>query len=83
MIVDNDNDDYAEVIADYIMTYLVQQQAEGRTVVYESEIFKLLGSEIPEGKEDRAFILREYTQLKVSENVVSIEEFKNRKKNLN
>lgn len=81
MIVDNDNDDYAEVIADYIMTYLVQQQAAGRTVVYESEIFKLLGSEIPEGKEDRAFVLKEYTQVKVSDNVVSMHEYKSRIKN--
>jgi len=81
MIVDNDNDDYAEVIADYIMTYLVQQQAAGRTVVYESEIFKLLGSEIPEGKEDRAFVLKEYTQVKISDNVVSMQEFKSRIKN--
>jgi len=81
MIVDNDNDDYAEVIADYIMTYLVQQQAAGRTVVYESEIFKLLGSEIPEGKEDRAFVLKEYTQVKVSDNVVSMQEYKSRIKN--
>lgn len=81
MIVDNDNDDYAEVIADYIMTYLVQQQAAGRTVVYESEIFKLLGSEIPEGKEDRKFVLKEYTQVKVSDNVVSMHEYKSRIKN--
>lgn len=81
MIVDNDNDDYAEVIADYIMTYLVQQQAAGRTVVYESEIFQLLGSEIPEGKEDRAFVLKEYTQVKISDNVVSMQEFKSRIKN--
>jgi hypothetical protein len=81
MIVDNDNDDYAEVVADYIMTYLVQQQAAGRTVVYESEIFKLLGSEIPEGKEDRAFVLKEYTQVKVSDNVVSMQEYKSRIKN--
>jgi len=80
MIVDNDNDDYAEVIADYIMTYLVQQQAAGRSVVYESEIFKLLGSEIPEGKEDRAFVLKEYTQVKISDNVVSMKEFKSRVK---
>lgn len=79
MIVDND--DYAEVIADYIMTYLVQQQAAGRTVVYESEIFKLLGSEIPEGKEDREFVLKEYTQVKVSDNVVSMHEYKSRIKN--
>jgi len=81
MIIDNDNDDYAEVIADYIMTYLVQQQAAGRSVVYESEIFKLLGSEIPEGKEDRAFVLKEYTQVKISDNVISMEEFKSRIKN--
>jgi hypothetical protein len=78
MIIDNDNDDYAEVVADYIMTYLVQQQAAGRSVVYESEIFKLLGSEIPEGKEDRAFVLKEYTQVKISNNVVSMQEFKSR-----
>jgi hypothetical protein len=78
MIIDNDNDDYAEVVADYIMTYLVQQQAAGRSIVYESEIFKLLGSEIPEGKEDRAFVLKEYTQVKISNNVVSMQEFKSR-----
>lgn len=80
----NDNDEYAEVIADYIMTYLIQQQAAGRQVVMESEIFQLLGSEIPEGKEDRKFVLKEYDpQIKIGDNVFSLQEYKKRKKNLN
>ena len=78
MLVDADDDDYAEVVADYIIGYLIHQQAAGREVVYESEIWKLLGSEFPEDRYDQPFILSDYTSVKTADNVVSLSDYKNR-----
>jgi hypothetical protein len=51
---------YAEFVADIIISYFAAQQIAGRSVLYESEIWTLLGLEFPEGQEDRKFILKEY-----------------------
>jgi len=55
------DDAYAEFVADIILSYFTAQQAAGRSVLYESEIWKLLGLELPEGQENRRFILKEYS----------------------
>jgi len=72
----NEDDDYAEFLADYIISYLAQQHGSGREFVYESEIWKLLGQELPEGRPDQKFRLKDYTQVKANDNVVSINDYK-------
>jgi len=51
---------YAEFVADIILSYFAAQQAAGRSVLYESEIWQLLGLELPKDQENRKFILKEY-----------------------
>ena len=83
MDTSNDNDDYAEVVAEYIMAYLLQQEAAGRTRVHESEIFQLLGQELPEGHPDRAFVLNEDTKVKMVDTVISLDEYRRKRSKLN
>ena len=61
--------------------YLINQQAAGRDIVYESEIWGMLGQEFPDDRYDQPFNLSDYTQVKISENVVSISDYKNKKLN--
>ena len=83
MDISNDNDDYANVVADYIMLYLLHQEQAGRTRVYESEIFQLLGQELPEGHPDRAFVLRGDTKIALSDTVISLDEYRQKRSKLN
>ena len=75
----NDEDDYAEVVAEYIIMYLINQQAAGREQVYESEIWQMLGQPFPKDRVDQLFKLSDYTQVKMSDNIVSIKDYKNKK----
>jgi len=51
---------YEEFVADIILTYFATQLSSGRTVIYESEIWQMLGCELPEGQENRKFYLKQY-----------------------
>lgn len=73
-----DEDDYSEVIAEFVMVYLLDQQALGRDVVYESEIWKLLGQPFPKDRHDQKYVLRDDTQVKANENVISFVDYKKR-----
>lgn len=59
MIIDED-EEYAEWLADIILAYFAAQSSSGRSTIFESEIWKLLGQEFPEGRIDRKFILKDY-----------------------
>jgi hypothetical protein len=67
---------YAEFVADIILTYFTDQLSSGRSVIYESEIWQLLGIEKPTDSPDRKFILKEYEN-----NIIKLDDF--RKKPLN
>jgi len=47
---------YEEFVADIILTYFTTQLNSGRTVILESEIWQMLGLELPEDQENRSFI---------------------------
>jgi len=51
---------YEEFVADIIFTYFATQLSSGRTIVMESEIWQMLGLELPEGHHNRKFLLKEY-----------------------
>lgn len=74
----SDEDDYAEVVAEYIIMYLINQQAAGREYVFESEIWEMLGQPFPDDRHDQQFILADYTAVKMAENIVSISDYKKR-----
>ena len=79
-IMIDEDDEYAEWVADVILSYFTSQLQSGRSVIYESEIWQLLGQELPEGQENRMFRLKEYTGdpiLEVSnENVVDFTKYR-------
>ena len=64
---------YAEFVADIILTYFTTQLNSGRLVIYESEIWQLLGLEKDPNLPDRKFILKEYAN-----NVINLAEFRNK-----
>jgi len=64
---------YAEFVADIILSYFVTQLTSGRSVIYESEIWQLLGRPFPEDRHDQKFMLKEYAN-----NVISLAEFRNK-----
>ena len=76
----DEDDEYAEWVADVILSYFASQLQSGRLVIYESEIWQLLGQELPEGQENRMFRLKEYAGdpiLEVSnENVVDFTKYR-------
>jgi hypothetical protein len=51
---------YAEWLSAFILTYLGDQKRAGRTVVHESEVWQLLGRELPEGRTDQKFLLKQF-----------------------
>lgn len=79
----NDDEDYAEFLADYILTYLVQQQAAGRKIVTESEIWQILGQPFPKDRQEQIFDLSKDAEVRTGNNVISLEEFKKSKNKLN
>ena len=76
----DEDEEYAEWVADVILSYFASQLQSGRSVIYESEIWQLLGQELPEGQENRMFRLKEYVGdpiLEVSnENVVDFSKYR-------
>jgi hypothetical protein len=60
MKMEPEDEAYAEWLADIILTYFAEQRRNGRIMINESEIWKLLGHELPEGSEDRTFMLDEF-----------------------
>ena len=76
----DEDEEYAEWVADVILSYFASQLQSGRSVIYESEIWQLLGQELPEGQENRMFKLKEYVGdpiLEVSnENVVDFTKYR-------
>lgn len=76
----DEDEEYAEWVADVILSYFASQLQSGRSVIYESEIWQLLGQELPEGQENRVFRLKEYAGdpiLEVSnENVIDFTKYK-------
>ena len=79
MIIDED-EAYAEWLSEFIISYFASQLQSGRAVIYESEIWQLLGHELPEGKDNKAFRLKEYVGDPVvevtNENVVDFTKYK-------
>jgi len=67
---------YAEFVADIILSYFAEQLVVGRSVIYESEIWLLLGRRFPENRVDTKFLLKNY-----QDNVIKLDDF--RKKPLN
>jgi len=51
---------YEEFVADIILSYLTSQLESGKHVVLESEIWQMLGLELPKDRENRKFILKQY-----------------------
>jgi hypothetical protein len=51
---------YEEFVADIILTYFATQLNSGRSIIYENEIWQMLGMELPEGQENRKFYLKRY-----------------------
>jgi hypothetical protein len=78
-MVDED-EAYAEWLSEFIISYFASQLQSGRSVIYESEIWQLLGQEIPEGRENKSFKLKEYVGdpiLEVThENVIDFTKYK-------
>lgn len=76
----DEDEEYAEWVADVILSYFASQLQSGRSVIYESEIWQLLGQELPEGQENRMFRLKEYAGdpiLEISnENVVDFTKYR-------
>ena len=56
----DEDEAYAEWVSELILSYFASQLQSGRSVIYESEIWELLGQELPEGRENQAFKLKEY-----------------------
>lgn len=56
----DEDEEYAEWIADVILSYFTSQLQSDRSVIYESEIWQLLGQELPADQENRMFRLKEY-----------------------
>jgi hypothetical protein len=56
----DEDEAYAEWLSELIISYFASQLQSGRSVIYESEIWQLLGQELPEGQENRQFKLKEY-----------------------
>jgi hypothetical protein len=52
---------YEEFVADIILTYFADQLKAGRSSIMESEIWQLLGAELPEGRSNRIYILKKYS----------------------
>ena len=52
---------YQEFVADIILTYFADQLKAGRPSIMESEIWKLLGHKMPDGRSDQKFILKQYS----------------------
>jgi hypothetical protein len=77
-----EEDDYAETVAEFIIMYLINQQAAGRKTVMESEIWRMLGQDFPEDRPDQEFLLNDYTQVKLSDNIVSIADYKSKRSTL-
>lgn len=69
--MNNEDEEYAEFIADVILSYFVSQLQSGRSVIYESEIWQLLGQELPADQENRKFTLKDY-----SDNVLDFSKYK-------
>jgi hypothetical protein len=78
----DEDDEYAEFLADMILTYFATQLQSGRSVIYESEIWQLLGQELPDDQPNRQFKLKEYVGDPVTEitneNVVDFTKYKNK-----
>jgi hypothetical protein len=78
----DEDEEYADWVADVILSYFTSQLQSGRSVIYESEIWQLLGQELPEGQENRMFRLKEYVgdpQIELeNENVVDFTKYKKR-----
>lgn len=76
----DEDEEYAEWLADVILSYFTSQLQSGRSVIYESEIWQLLGQELPVGQENRMFKLKEYVGdpiLEVSnKNVIDFSKYK-------
>ena len=78
-MVDED-EAYAEWLSEFIISYFASQLQSGRSVIYESEIWQLLGQEIPEGRENKSFKLKEYVDDSIledsNENVIDFTKYK-------
>jgi len=59
-MTDEDDEEYAEWLSELITSYLASQLQSGRSVIYESEIWELLGQKMPEDKENQIFRLKEF-----------------------
>ena len=76
----DEDETYAEWLAEIITDYFAQQLLAGRSVIYESEIWQLLGREFPPDRENQKFRLKEHVGdpiLEVTnENVVDFTKYK-------
>ena len=71
----DEDEEYSEWVADVILSYFASQLQSGRTVIYESEIWQLLGQELPADQENRMFRLKDYAD-KTDNNVVDLSEYR-------
>lgn len=70
-----DDQEISIEVAETIMNFLIDQQQKGRTFIMESEIYRMLGADYPKDLQDRKFVLKQYF-----DNVISMEEYKNKLK---
>ena len=70
-----DDQEISIEVAETIMNFLIDQQQKGKTFIRESEIYQMLGADYPKDQEDRKFVLKQYF-----DNVISMEEYKNKLK---
>jgi len=78
----DEDEEYAEWLSELIISYFASQLQSGRSIIYESEIWELLGQKLPEGQQNRQFKLKEYVgdpTVEVSnQNVVDFTKYKKR-----
>jgi hypothetical protein len=76
----DEDEAYAEWLADFILSYFASQLQSGRSTIYESEIWQLLGQKLPENQPNRQFKLKEYVGDPIkeitNENVIDFTKYK-------
>lgn len=76
----DEDEEYAEWLSEVILSYFASQLQSGRTVIYESEIWQMLGSELPADYPNRQFKLKEYINKPsledANENVIDFAKYK-------
>jgi len=76
----DEEDEYAEWLSELILSYFASQLQSGRSEIYESEIWLLLGHEMPPDMPNRRFWLKQFVgdPEVTNENVIDFTKYKNK-----